>query len=1008
MRAVEVGAIVLTLIMLSTIAYADMKEVSFFEFNIVVSPLTSEMSPANDMLPTNGLDTYQYFHIQSNVDQAGKIFVAYKFTEELRKGSVLELNKTREVNEKYYDTGLVLRNQSFYDISWVAIPEPEVCELGAKGFNNTKYWNMTELYGNHTSYTTCVNKSGLINGTAIWSTWWEIGSIQKTRLVNQSYFDNMNDKIDKTYLENVFVDGINLTGWFYYANTPKAIDPYDHAEWRISYKPALNDTTKLWMLYVWACHPPEDDNPNCLYNDDARIFFYEVDPYWNVSKTNRTPLFVNNIDSIDHFNEPLIYNLSGICNDVAPAVVYNNSGTLDFYPFYNISGNANWSVSQYVAPTPNSVYLRVLVNSTTGTGVWNWGEIYCGGTATTQPPFVIFSDNFTDNRNGWVFGPATDTMPPFINTTDGRLWMVSNKGTSYPWALQNVSSQNGTVTFRATNLTDSGPGTRAMAAQIATGTSAATGSGGYNSSTFYLWGAPNAWYAQNSSVVQYSGAGIAPLVLIDTDFLMNYSKVQFYRFGSDGSNLSAWNATDALPHLSSDAGIGYPLPPWSWYTYAGFRGLGASDGTDAYRLSGIIDDFAFVWSGVTNDIYARTYNITAAGGIGTTDTSALDTFIIYPANLTVNSTSRNFTITANSTNNSYTCNYTRNGVTNTTNFTVLNNTSYSVDWSLPFAPYVLSTTCSNGSETSTTNVTFVVRQLVGWVNTSAGTTVVQSTTNTTNCTANIFGSPLWVNFTISNSTDIVVDNVNGTIYADGNWSSINFTPYYIGIYYCNISVYDGYDTITNYTSFSVVGATAPNITEITTNRGLSFDILTENTTYCMVNVTDADGNDTIQWVNFTVTNPASIDVFTMINGTNISMTTWISKNFTAGLAGAWTCTVKAYDGVSQPLNSKGFTVTTPGGGGATGGGGGAPITVYINETAAKKNVTVTYPVPKLDLKQYIGASGPLYDFLAWIQKNGFIPVVLGAIIFLFVSEPAGIVVVLYGVGVIFGAIGVTL
>ena len=778
--------------------------------------------------------------------------------------------------------------------SIVEISKPSVCDIGYDYSKNNMYYNVTrETIWNGTSgqmetevLAACVDNIPKSKGNGAWE-FSAIGTTYKAKWILKSYYDWMPLSVKSA-------SNIEIGGKLYY-----------HYNFQIN----LSNETILVPIEII----PTVDNGKFIVSvskgfnldmENEGQYLGYIDPYWNTSKTNRTPLFVNNVDSVDHIHEPLLYNLSGVCNDVAPAVVYNYSGTLGFYPFYNISGNANWSPSDWTPPTVDSVYLRVIVNSTAGAGIHNWGEVYCGGDPIALPPFLVFSDNFTDNRNHWNY----QSTPTSINTTTTTLDIIQDG-----WgagAAINMTIANGTMSFRYLymNTTDD------VYVNI--------GCMGYRENVGII--------ASSRCVIPaYTPQAPATTIIsnnsqswIATSSYLDYETSR-YRFYSDGINNTLWNYNETAPHTGN---LSIKWAGWAMDTSIGFETRYDEGGPVVLRAK--IDDFAFVWSGLTPLVYAFTYNQSASTVTGTTEESGI-TNLILPKNTTYNSTSREFRV--NVTGDayaSYTCNYTLNGVTNSTNFTVVNGTNYSVDWTLDLLGYNLSTTCSNQT-TSTANVVFAIRQLVSWVNTSDGTTVTKSAINATNCTASILGSPLWVNFTIYNSSGYaVVNNVNGTLYADGNWSSINFTPDAIGIWSCNISVYDGTDIITNSTQFSVVGSNAPNISSINTNRGLSFVLNSDNTTYCKAIVTDADGNDTIQWVNFTVKNPASVNVISNLNGTNISESVWISQNFTPSTIGFWNCYVVAYDGLSMPNNNINFEVISSGdGGGGGGGGGGAPITI---------------------------------------------------------------------------------
>jgi len=173
--------------------------------------------------------------------------------------------------------------------------------------------------------------------------------------------------------------------------------------------------------------------------------------------------------------------------------------------------------------------------------------------------------------------------------------------------------------------------------------------------------------------------------------------------------------------------------------------------------------------------------------------------------------------------------------------------------------------------------------------------------------------------------------VNGTLLADGNWTSPNFTTFDISTQWsCNVTAYDGTNFLTNSTSFTVAGASPPEISSISTNKGLSFMLSAVNDTYCYATVTDPDGNDTIQWVNFTVKNPSGIEVFSNVNGSILSGQVWNSQNFTPSATGYWTCIVRAYDGISQPVSQVQFEVTSSSSP-PTGGGGGSPTPPIVQE-----------------------------------------------------------------------------
>ena len=134
---------------------------------------------------------------------------------------------------------------------------------------------------------------------------------------------------------------------------------------------------------------------------------------------------------------------------------------------------------------------------------------------------------------------------------------------------------------------------------------------------------------------------------------------------------------------------------------------------------------------------------------------------------------------------------------------------------------------------------------------------------------------------INNISTIYTDqNLSNAQYGKGDWLK------------CGAIAGDSYQNSSETNSSEVqISNSLPSVQNISFTNRTQMKIV-----QCMANVTDGDGQDDLQYINFTITNPNGTIIVNNINGTRNGSTTYYnSSTFNLSVWGSWNCSITATD-----------------------------------------------------------------------------------------------------------------
>ncbi len=614
---------------------------------------------------------YQEFEV-CNTHASGKnACVAYVFDEMLTRNKV-ELYKTEEVST--WCPGYANHSTTMSDISGFDVLDnaPPFCDIGVLNDWNNKYLNVS--FANSTTLYACVNATQNLGGGSYGAYWWVWQEQANQCLQNVTDYFNVKPSFTRSNITGTYMGKAYNNASAYH--TCKYIESNECINYRIQY--ATNQESPKWDLWFYGPTEYCYQTSSCNYynNTDPTFDTTNFSAYTEWNYTNATSIIAINV------NESQFDFSNGIQGF---EFVYVNATDSERIPWYIPTGayNASWFRA--------NLNLTKWITPDTGTGGW-FAE---GRKDMTIRLYYLNSSEYTNTSTFYASGiPAfsDDFNIDTLNTTKWKSIYAAGASSVLDGVYRADAHLDGSVTNHSfvapvemCALWFIDPGTTTFhtgpsIADVPLGGAASQSEFGFGDD-----GDSNDWGLRG-----YNGSFISNTVgrSAQTSFEWDCIVTNFTNVSSVTGNVYSTSINDTLDIVWDE-----PQVP-AWPTF------GVILGTQSGSTNMSVDEVITRYRPYPDPVLENWVNVPPSLVFVTTITPVQDT-IFFSSDVP-------FNVTANGTLASYTCNWTRNGVTNTTNFTIVDNTFHYEPWTLPVNAYQLSTTCSNETTTDTSNVNFSI------------------------------------------------------------------------------------------------------------------------------------------------------------------------------------------------------------------------------------------------------------------------------------------------------------